>query len=161
MKRRLAVSVLTAAALAIALAAGPARAGNDTNTLTVTANVVGTCEIDPATLAFGNYDPLADRDAQGTITVRCTSGTNYSIGLGGTNADRAMSGPNGDTLNFELYTDADRIEAWENATAVSGTATTAAGGLTVYTETVYGRIPAGQQVSTGGYNGTLAMTVNF
>jgi spore coat protein U-like protein len=161
MKRRLAVSVLTAAALAVALAAGPARAGIDTSTLTVTANVVGTCTIDAATLAFGDYDPLLGRDAEGTVTVRCTHGTDYSIGLGGTNADRAMSGPNGDTLNFDLYTDAARIEAWENATTVGGTATIAAGGLTAYTETVYGRIPAGQQVSTGAYNGTVAMTVDF
>jgi len=161
MTRRLAVSLLTAAAFALTLVAGPAQAGSAGNTLTVTANVLGTCTIDSPTLAFGDYDPLLDRDASATITVNCTQGTVYSIALGGTNATRSMSGPNSEVLEFDLYTDVARSTAWENATTVGGTATTIAAGLTAYPHEVYGRIPSGQQVSTGAYNGSVAMTVNF
>ena len=161
MKRRLALSLLTAATLALALAAGPARAGSDTNTLTVQANVLGTCTIDPATLDFGDYDPAAVKDVSANITVNCTYGTSHWIGLDlGTNGDRTMAGGTSEFLTYELYRDALRTETWDDAdpgvTSPAGTP-----GLAAYTATVYGRIPANQLVSTGAYADSVTMTVNF
>lgn len=161
MKRRLAVSLLTAATLALALAAGPARAGSDTADLTVTANVVGSCTIAAATLDFGDYDPAAGAIASTDILVTCTNGTTYSIALEGTNADRSMSGGAGESLNYDLFSDAARTVAWDFSTPVSATATNPAAGPSVYPVPVYGLIPAGQPVSTGVYGDVLTMTVNF
>lgn len=161
MKRRLAVSLLTAAALTLALAAGPARAGSDTADLTVTANVVGSCTIAAATLDFGDYDPITDKEASTNIELSCTNGTTYSIDLEGTNADRSMSGGAGESLNYDLFSDAARTVAWDFSTPVSATATNPAAGPSVHPVPVYGRIPANQLVSTGVYGDVLTMTVNF
>jgi spore coat protein U-like protein len=162
MKRRLAVSVVTAAVLAVALAAGSARAGTDTSTLTVTAEVVGTCVIDPATLSFVNYDSAADLDAQGTITVRCTSGSAFWIGLdGGNNGDRTMEGGASELLSYELYRDAAGGTIWDDTPVATTLASTVGPGLGEDTATVYGRIPANQVVSTGTYTDSVTMTVNF
>ena len=55
----------------------------DTNTLTVSANVVGTCKFTTgtSTLAFGGMDPssVADATATGSVTFWCTSGASYSL----------------------------------------------------------------------------------
>jgi spore coat protein U-like protein len=161
MKRRLAVSLLTAAALTLALAAGPARAGSATNDLTVTANVVGSCTIAAATLDFSDYDATTDAIAETDIVVSCTNGTTYSIALEGTNADRSMSGGAGESLNYDLFSDAARTVAWDFSTPVSATATSPGPGPSDYPVPVYGRIPAGQPVSPGVYGDVLTMTVNF
>jgi hypothetical protein len=56
----------------------------DSNTVTVTANVIGTCKFDSATstLAFGALDPSSALDASTSTTVDfwCTRNANYSIG---------------------------------------------------------------------------------
>ena len=55
----------------------------DTNTVTVTANVVGTCRFNSATstLAFGSLDPGAGGDvsASTSTTFWCTKNASYSI----------------------------------------------------------------------------------
>jgi spore coat protein U-like protein len=67
----------------------------DTNTVTVTANVVGTCKFTSATstLAFGALDPssAADGTAIATTTFWCTRNASYSIG---DNDGLHESGPN-------------------------------------------------------------------
>jgi spore coat protein U-like protein len=162
MNRRLAVSLLTAATLALALAAGPARAGSATNDLTVTATVLGSCTIAPATLAFGAYDPAGNKDASAPITVSCTSGTTYWIGLGlGNNGNRTMAGGTAESLAYELYRDVPGGVVWDNAVFPVSTANTVGAGVAPYTTTVHGRITAGQIVSTGAYSDTVTMTVNF
>jgi spore coat protein U-like protein len=169
MKRLLLLSAV--AVVAFATAVPTARAGSATNTLTVSATVLGICTIDPATLAFPNYDPTAaNTDATATITVHCTSGSSYWIGLGlgghatGAGA-RRMAGGATEFLTYELYRDAGRSTVWDDAipttTPPTSTASNAAPGYSAYTATVYGRIGGGQAVSTGGYSDTVTMTVNF
>lgn len=154
------------AAAALVLLSSSARAATATNTLTVTATVLGVCTVDPGTLAFGSYDPtLANTDASGTITVHCTSGSSYWIGLGlGTNATgttRRMAGGAAEFLTYELYRDAGRTTVWDDAAVAPSLANNAAPGYSAYTATVYGRVPGGQVVSTGNYADTVTMTVNF
>lgn len=160
MTRRLAVSLLTAAVLALAFVAGPARAGSAGGSLTVTATVLGSCTINSPTLAFGDYDPadVLPTDAFADITVTCNEGAAYEIVLAGTNDDRAMTGAGG-TLEFDLFSDAGRTALWDASNPVTGTATLV--GFDDYTHTVYGRIPAGIPAATGAYTGNIAMTVNF
>jgi spore coat protein U-like protein len=167
MTRRL--IALSLAAVAVAAMVRPARAGTATNNLTVTATVLGACTINPATLAFGNYDPTAGAplDVNGTITVNCTQGSSYWIGLGnGLNfggGTRRMSGGVTEVLAYELYRDAGRTLAWDNTNGAlpNSTANTVAAGFSPYDHTVYGRIPVNQPVSTGAYSDTVVMTVNF
>jgi len=56
---------------------------SDTNTVTVTANVVGTCKFlsSTSTLAFGSLDPSSGSDVNASTTVQfwCTKNANYSI----------------------------------------------------------------------------------
>lgn len=166
MKRLHAVSAALLASFALLLAARPASAGTATNTLTVNANVLGICTIDPATLAFGNYDATASVDVSTNITVRCTSGSSYWVGLGlGSNANAAARRMSDGTsfLAYELYRDSGRTQIWDNADPAPATPRSAAGdpGFSAYTTPVYGRIPAAQIVPIGVYADSVVMTVNF
>lgn len=138
----------------------------DTATLNVsTSGFVPTCTIGAGTVAFGAYDPLGVNatnplDAQGSFQVACTRNTPYTVGLGlGSNAagtTRRMA--NGaQRLQYELYTSASRTAVWSTATTVGGTAAS----ISPITLTVYGRVPAGQNVAAGTYSDTVLETINF
>jgi spore coat protein U-like protein len=151
----------------------PAHAGTATNNLAVSATVLGSCTVDPgAAIAFGNYDPTSGTpdDASGTITVQCTQGSSYWIGLGnGGNHDgstRRMAGGTGEFLAYELYrsaADRDANAVWDNTNGglPNSIANVVAAGAQPYTHDVYGRIPVGQAVSTGNYSDTVLITVTF
>ncbi len=140
--------------------------------LAVSATVISSCAIVTAPVAFGNYDPMVAQastalDAQGSVTVSCTSGSTAHILLGqglnpnaGSDAAPARQMASGaNRLSYNLYTDATRLDAWGNTdlTGVdqlgSGTASPAI--------VVYGRIPFGQNVVAGAYTDTVAATVTF
>ncbi|MFQ5465562.1 MAG: spore coat protein U domain-containing protein [Thermodesulfobacteriota bacterium] len=71
------------AGVAMLMAAGTAMAAG-TNTMTVSANVVGTCKFSAATstLGFGNLDPALTTDATAAVNVAfwCTKGATYTVG---------------------------------------------------------------------------------
>lgn len=167
MKRVLIASAAALAALALLLPAPPARAGTATNTLTVNATVLGICTIDPATLDFGSYDSTANVDVAASITVRCTQGSSYWVGLGlGSNpagATRQMASGGVSFLAYELYRDAGRTQIWDNADPAPAPPHSSAGnpGYSAYATPVYGRIPLGQVVPMGAYTDSVTMTVNF
>lgn len=163
-------SVLTAALL-FGLS-GVAFAGTDTSSLAVSATVTASCTIDAsAGLAFGAYDPVgahstANLDQEGTISTTCTNGSTAKVTLGqGANPDgassdalpvrRMLSGTT-DFLSYSLYTDSGHTTVWDNEVGneVAGT------GAAVST-TVYGRIPAGQNVPAATYNDTVLATITF
>jgi spore coat protein U-like protein len=166
MKRAL-VLASAAAAASLLLLARPARAGSNTNTLTVSANVLGICTIDPAALAFGSYDSTANVDVSTNITVHCTLGSSYWIGLGlGSNSSgstRRMVNGGTNYLSYELYRDSGHTQIWDNADPDPTPPHSSAGtpGFTAYTTPVYGRIPAGQVQPIGAYGDSVVMTVNF
>jgi spore coat protein U-like protein len=115
-------------------------------------------------LNFGTYDvfsPLND-DITGTISVNCPSGTSYTLSLSsgfGTYAARTMtSGTN--ILGYNLFLDPTRLTIWGDGSAGTGTASGVGTGTSTDTP-VYGRIPAGQNVSVGNYSDVLTVTVTF
>lgn len=57
--------------------AGTAMAGTATTQLNVSATVLGSCIVSASPVAFGIYDPSqpGDTQAQGAITLQCSSGT--------------------------------------------------------------------------------------
>jgi spore coat protein U-like protein len=157
------------AASAIALAAIPVAAAAQTaqTTMDVSATVVEACVVTATNLAFGTYDPTASSpaDAASAITVTCTPGTVYSVGLnagataGATVTSRQMASGS-DRLGYGLYQDAARSVNWGN---MPGTDTPAAAtaSLTPSVLTVYGRVPAQQALPVGSYTDTVTITVSY
>lgn len=135
-----------------------------------------TCTVSTTSVAFGTYDPLAGApiDTTGTVSVTCTSGgppprVDYDIllstGQAGSYGPRAMT--NGvSQLNYNLYTDSARTQRWGDGS--SGTTVISVrfnvsppGSTQTDNYPVYGRVFAGQNVSTGSYADSITMTVNF
>jgi spore coat protein U-like protein len=121
-----------------------------------------TCTVTAVSVAFADYDVFATSatDTTGTVNVSCGSSTTYAIALSaglGTFASRVMT--NGSNqLDYNLFTDSQRLTVWGDGTSGSVTVSaTAAGG----TYTVYGRIPARQNVPAGSYSDTITVTVTY
>lgn len=161
------VSTLVAAGFGfMVLASGaPARAGQSTANMTVTAEVAANCLITANPLDFGSYDPVgahasASLDGSSSLDVTCTDGTDakiiFDMGTSG-GAGRAMQ--NGaHQLGYELYTDAARSTVW-GAIEVEARDYTGTGLQEALT--VYGRIPAGQNVPAGSYTDNVIATIAF
>ena len=159
---------------AIALAAGAlcalpaADAATASGTLTVTASVASVCLISNGTLAFGSYDPTSGAALNGstTVTLTCTLGTPYKIGLdagagsGATVSLRKMTG-GGNTLSYRLFRDAGRTLNWGNTPATDTLDATSSAGSLTNTITIYGQIPASEAVPTGSYSDSVAITVTY
>ena len=145
-------------------------AGTSTGSLTVNANVNSSCIVSSGTLSFGAYDPIvgnasAPLQQSGTFQIQCTNGLTATIllgqglnpGSGSTDSAPIRNMTNGTSqLNYQLYTTSARSTVWDNATGVSQLTT----GQT-QTLTVYGTIPAGQNVTAGSYSDTVVITVNY
>jgi spore coat protein U-like protein len=89
----------------------------------------------------------------------------FSTGSSGTYSNRTLrSGTN--ILNYNLYYDAGYSEIRGNGSGGSytGSATlnlTAGNPTQTATGTIYGKIPAGQNVAPGTYTDTLVVTITF
>jgi spore coat protein U-like protein len=165
-----------AAAMAGILGSSVSFAATDTDNLLVSASVTATCTISTAPVAFGAYDPTAvtDLDGTGTVTVLCTNGTAGYVTLGeGANADaastpavpvRQMAGgaAAAGRLAYHLYSEATYTDVWGNTPT---TGLNHVGDGTATALTVYGRIPAQQNVIAGSggtaYADTVVATVEF
>ena len=145
-----------AAAGAALLIAAPARAA-------CTASTVG--------VNFGAYDPQAagPDDSTGTVNIRClifdslVDSVALGTGSSGTYFPRRMNG-GAFNLAYNLYTTAGRTIVWGNGSG--GTQTVVPPNTTTfifrdYAATVYGRIPALQNVGAGTYNDTIVVTVTW
>lgn len=126
------------------------------------------CTISVTSVAFGSYNVFTTTadDSTGTITFRCNStAANISIALSdgssSTFSPRTLR-KGTEVLNYNLYRNAARTNIWGDGT----------GGTSVYTNanppnnsnvnlTIYGRIPAQQDVSAGNYTDTVSAVINF
>jgi spore coat protein U-like protein len=126
------------------------------------------------TLAFGTASIVSHAaTATGSISVQCTSGTPYAIGLdNGTHASgsqrRMYSAATGGYVNYGIYVDANLTQPWSAATS-STTCTNGAG--TCYTAgvgsgafqsvPVYGNVPQQPTVRAGSYSDTVTVSVYY
>ncbi len=164
---------VTAASALFLAASSATKAGTATSNLSVTATVSANCTISTAPVAFGAYDPIVANatsplNGTGTVTVTCTNGSAATITLGqGTNAAsgstdaaplRQMKDSSTHVLAYSLYQDTGRTTVWGN-TAGTGVAETGTGA--VQNVTVYGAVPAGQNVPAASYSDTVVATVTF
>jgi spore coat protein U-like protein len=164
-KTGLVLAAVTAGALAMATnpllaALGPSP---QSTSLPITANIQASCTVTAAAVAFGTYDPTANSDQNGSITIQCTKGTAATVSLdeGAAPAGRQMAGPGTDTLTYELYSDVAGGSVWGigngGSTVAYNAATSAPSTLTVF-----GRIPLGQNnAGVGAYADTVTVTVTF
>jgi spore coat protein U-like protein len=143
-----------------------------TTTFLVSATVIKSCVVTATALAFGNYDQIAVAATTGTSTVslQCTNGAAAVIalngGVNGTLAQRKMKDSvSADTLNYQLYTTAANTAVWGDGTLSTSTQTyNSTSGATVQPFTVYGTIPAQQNVAVSAsntYQDTITVTVTF
>jgi len=164
---RVSSSFLIGAAIAFLAPASIVQAATATTTFQVTATVLKFCIVVATPMAFGNYTSSTVSETTSDITVTCTNGTPYDIGLsagtaaGATVTTRQMSGTTvtAARLNYFLYSDSGRTVNWGN-TVGTDTVHITAGALPIIS-TVYGRVPAGQFVAPDAYLDTIAVTVTY
>ncbi len=126
---------------------------------------VNTCTVAAQPHSFNPYDTVNAATGTSPITVTCShsDGTPvtfaYVIALSsgpGSYAARQMTGT-GDTLTYNLYTTAARATVWGDGSGTTGTVADSfkvpggAGRSGSQTQTVYGLIPAAQNVTPGAY----------
>jgi spore coat protein U-like protein len=137
------------------------------------------CSVSTTGVAFGTYDPLsaAPTDSTGNVTIVCSyvSGTTtrlvYSVSLSpggsGRYSQRRMRA-GAPVLNYNLFIDGARSTVWGDGDGGSGVATGSAtvgpgvgNGRREDARTIYGRIPAQQDVLSGDYADAIVVTLEF
>jgi len=133
------------------------------------------CTVSATTHSFGAYDTITATPATSAITVTCTHTNNpavrfdYTIALSsgpGSYAARSMTGTT-DTLTYNLYTTLAHSSVWGDGS--SGTSTVSAslnvpggaGRSASAVHTVFGLIPAPQNVEPGAYSTVTPITVTI
>jgi spore coat protein U-like protein len=134
-----------------------------------TTSAQAACSLSGAAIAFGTFDPIniTNLDSAGSVIYRCAgSDRNITITLsrgGGTSYATRRMVNGSEQLFYNLYRDAARTIIWGDGT----------GGTQAYTignpqnnnqditVPMFGRVPAGQNVSVGNYNDTITVTLIF
>jgi|GEM_PF-397503 len=157
---------LALALTAIALPPTEVVAQTETGQLNVSATVLSGCTLTGGVLDFGNYisGQEGDLDAAGRIDfVNCSGKLKFELdgGANGTVNDRKMRGPDGSTLDYQIYSNPSRTAIWgtggngfEFPLQSDGTPST---GFVP----VHGRIPGGQAVPGGNYTDIVNITLTF
>lgn len=126
------------------------------------------CTISTTPIVFGTYNVFmtAPTDSTGTVIYNCNGGgknilITMSRGASPTFVPRRMaSGP--EDLGYNLFRDAARTTVWGDATAGTSAYFDAdPPNRTDIVVTVFGRIPAGQDVRAGAYSDTVSIEINF
>jgi len=125
------------------------------------------CTISAVGVNFGAYDVFSasPNDSTGSVTYSCTSikpsdriMIDLSRGSAPTFSPRQMK-KSGEILGYNLYLDAAHTQIWGDNTG--GTTRVNIKPDPTATITIYGRIPAGNDVSAGSYTDTVIATINF
>lgn len=145
--------------------------GSSTGNLNVTASINTVCTASSPTLDFGGYNPvttnaLTSLDSSTTITLNCSRDGSVTLGFDlGVNAAGSHCGAspqrcmaNGsDYLNYNIY--ASTNDRTSGSAWTSPVSETISGGTAAVS--IYGRVPAGQDVKVGSYSDTLVATVYY
>lgn len=148
-------------------------AGSATSTFIVTATLAPTCTIQTTPAVFGHYNPLTNHataplDITSSVTITCSKGMATTIGLDrGLHADYALDTTRAmkhavrdEYLNYELYKDPIHTTLWGTSGAHL-VVPPIAPDTKPRTYLIFGRVPAGQNVSIGDYHDTVVAVVNF
>lgn len=140
---------------------------SQTDDFTVTAEVIDACSMTAGDLDFGNYTSISGSnvDATSTVDVTCTNGTAYTVVLnagstsGGSLSARLMTDTT-NTLQYNLYTTSARTTIWGDGSGGTDSVTGTGTGL-LQSLTVYGRVPASQNVPVGSYSDLVTAEISF
>jgi spore coat protein U-like protein len=143
--------------------AATANATDINNNLNVTATIAASCVVTVGpTMDFGSLvSTAAASNAASNVQVACSNGTPYTIGINdGQNVGRRMSDGAGNFLDYEIYRDAGRTQAFFNIalSAVGGTGTGVANNVQY---DFYGQIPSQTTPTNGVYNDQVVVTVRY
>jgi spore coat protein U-like protein len=126
--------------------------------------LLASCGAPAATaLNFGNYTGVVSTSGGSTITLTCTSGTSYTIGLsagqtsGATVTTRQMTSSAGGTLHYALYRDAARSANWGTTIGTDTDGATGTGSAQQFN--VYPRAIGGQYVTPGTYTDSILVEI--
>jgi spore coat protein U-like protein len=139
--------------------------------LSLPSDAFAACSVSASGVAFGTYNVFnaAPLDSTGTISFTCgilewllnlPVSITLSTGQSNTYAVRTMRSGS-EVLQYNLYLQPYTV-IWGNKTQGTGAYETRGPDLLrTYTVTVYGRVPAGQDVRAGTYTDTIVATINF
>jgi spore coat protein U-like protein len=159
-------AIATAVLVTLGLASTSVFAATSSSTMPVQIVIQNACNVAtsaPTTLDFGTPGPLvANVDSTAVITLTCTTGAHYDVGLDGggagaanINGRRMINGTN--TVAYQLYSNGAHTSVWGNTI---GTDTmSGSGNGTSQTLTVYGRVPPQTTPPAATYNDTVNVIV--
>lgn len=155
--------ILLATAMSSMMPPARAQAATATATIAVSATILAFCTISATTLPFGNYSSTV-LNVNATVTVACTSGTTYNVGLdvgtgtGATVAARKMM-MSTNSLTYSLYQDTGHSTVW--GPTIGTNTETGTGNGASQPLTVYGQIPASQLSAPGNYTDSVIATITY
>lgn len=125
------------------------------------------CTVSTTSVAFGTYNVFATSDttSTGTITYRCGSADHdveitISKGSSPSFSPRTLK-KGSEPLTYNLYMDAAQGTIWGEGGSTGTYRNHNPPNNSDVTLTVYGSIPAQQDVSVGAYSDTVVVTINF
>ena len=143
---------------------GVGRTVGSASNVAVTATNSPACSVSASPVAFGTVTSLAANiDAAGTISVNCSTGASYTVGLdggvnGGTSATSRKMANGSNRVTYGLYRDSARSQGWYTDT---GTTYAGTGNGTAQVINVYGRVPAQPSPTPGNYGDTVTVTLTY
>jgi spore coat protein U-like protein len=162
MKRILAA---TTALLGVVVAQN-AWADTATASIGATGNAPATCSVTSTVLKFHSITTLLEADGNATVTVTCTSGATYAVGMdyglhATTGTQRNLHGTTNATLvNYGIFTNSGHTIPWGNIDGVDAVAGTGTGAAQILT--VYGQVPSGQTLAADDlYTDTIGVTLTY
>jgi len=154
-----------AAISAMGAFAATANAATSTSSFTVTMTINKACDVTstgPTGLSFGAQNSTAttvNEGTAGTVTVTCSKGTAYTIGLLGTG--NMTSATTGDSVPYTLYSNAGHTAVWGNASPNWVSGTRAKTDPKTKTYNVYGQVPSADYTPGTDYTDTVAVTLTY
>ncbi len=121
------------------------------------------CTVDAQPLAFGVVDLGAINHGRGTIVIECDVETEVSValasGFGG--SQRAMVGPNGARLVYEIFSSLQTFQIWGDGSGHGQPVRVHLQAGERRTLTAYGVVPAQPSVPEGTYSDQLIVVLSF
>jgi spore coat protein U-like protein len=120
------------------------------------------CSAYASSIAFGSFSGTTIH-ITGSVTVTCTSGQAYNIGLnaglasGATVTTRSMQSAS-ILLGYQLFSNAAYTSNWGNSVGTSWVSGTGNGSAQVYT--IYAQVPAGEYSPVGSYTDTITASIS-
>ncbi|WP_454067930.1 Csu type fimbrial protein [Brucella anthropi] len=130
----------------------------------VTATVAANCLVATQDIDFGSVGVLSSNvDTTGRVSVTCTPGTNYTVGLSNGNTGASPTTRRmtlaGQGITYGLFQDSSRTQPWGNTVGSNTFAGTGTG--TAQNLTVYGRVSPQTTPGPGVYSDVVVVSVVY